>query len=862
MTNERELVNVLTKIFPSERWDTDLETASLDAVSREEIKKIYKTLLLLDPTKKTEKEPEQKKETVIVLLKPDQDDDGCCEDYFTAEFNKRNETMQLSTSQLAQKVIAILKKLVTIEDTSDLRQTDQNSVTMSCLQFSLDTLNQLHEQSIFNDNDQHVIKLNLLELTYLCFNNLVNRDGKSIEPVFKKLFHLLELSDENELSCGLIINILAILNNLCVKKSKQKSENLCLFALCNHLILKRMTILSRDEDLLHSIQVLLIRIIRNVRTAHRQRFCDKKRRRAKMRHDSTTHHDSFSDACTFERLLIESFPLITTYRIMKRVLKYFCAKGICCCNSNIQTLEIFMRPTTVPSLFLSFIQDKVLLPIFNKDKICIFCNEKLKSESFHDDYFGLLRNEIKRRQGWELHTLMHHLTSLHRSFSADFLSRFILKLVVPIFEEEKAKFLSDPDENMESKLIVTCSLNLMNESMKQESIIREFFDFKMLNHIKDCSLIPSMATSACQLLKHANDNIKILAEDEDQRESVSKLINNILFSNVLFLTRELMEIYGRIDLPKDVPIVTDADISDKALNISSDDSTDFEILDEKTVEVKEALTDLDILLLNTIHWNIVCDLIAKDTAFQHEFVANIFNNFNGNILFTIAYNALNSILLKKELKSFQLRVISPEPRMLSVEAPAIFERCDRLSSVLISSYDESYERVVDRFYALHERNKSFYDKLRENRDCSLIYRLRRDNSTKFLALVHRDAFLTDKVNDCRTRTEQIAGEHFYSYHNWLNHIWIGIFEGKAIRDRFIKIVNRLVRQEEELKAIHRTNLIREITGRCGVKYLSSIARNCFDICWRLSDNISFSKLNDLSLISSTLFDSNILRHFF
>lgn len=843
MTNERELVVVLTKIFPTECWELNTDISHLQAQSREDIKRLYKRLWLLDPTKQLDDC------NVIDKIKrhnsiPGSDDgiDNDCGKYFTEEFNNRNETRKLSSSELALNVINVLQKLVEVENTSTLGQTDQNSVTMCCLKFSLDTLSHLHEQHVFNEIDQTVIKIKLMELTFLCFNNLVNRDGKSIEPVFKKLFNLLEISETDEVSCGLILNILTILNNLCVKKSIQKTQNLNMFILCNHLILKHLENLSKDKELLHIIQRMLIRIIRNVKSAHLIMICDKKKPKKRAKELWSNHHDSRCDSCTFERLLIDSFAFIKSFSNQKIILNYLSAKGVCCCNGNVETIRIFMKPSTVSAQFLSFIHHQVIEPMFEQNCLCIHCNDKLTSGCFKDEYLLLIRNELKRRHGWELHTLLHHFKVVQKKYSRDFLHKFVFDIIVPAFEIHKAKFFADPEKNLESKLIVNSCLNILNESMREESIIAQFFTAKMIHQIKDCSLIPAMATDACQLIKHAIDNIKLLGADENQRDNIAKFINSILFSNVLYLIRELMEIYGQIDLPKDVPLVRS---QDKTKDGSAED--DFEILDEKIVGVKEALTDMDILLLNTIHWNILCDLITKDPAFQHDFVANIYNNFNGNILFTIAYNALNSILLKKELKSFQLSVISPEPRMISEELPVLFERCEFLRSVIVTSYEQNYGKVIENSYLTYEISKSFLDILKRSKqeDLSVIYRLHRDNATKYHAAVPKDVFLTDNASDDPQRKQQIANDeedHFFFYHNWLNQIWIGIFEGKAIRDRFIKIVNRFAKGEEELKAIHRANCIKEITSRCGIKYLSAIARNCFDICWRLSDNICFSKL--------------------
>ena len=822
-----------------EPWELEDQRAYLSSVSRADIKKIFKKLWLLDPLKfNAEEEPsdvEQKLDTSI-NLKCTMDETKQCEDFFTTEFNNRNEKKQVSSSQLGHMIIDILKKLVQIEKKNVLEQTDQNSVTMSCLSFSLETLGHLQLHPVFNEDDQTVIKAKLMELTFLCFNNLVNRDGKAIETVFKKLFNLLETSDNVEISCGLIVNILVILNNLCVKKSIQKTENMNLFILCNHLILRRMEILSTEKDLLQFIHLLLIRIIRNVRNAHEKRLGDKnKKRKRKTINTIMTHHDSLADSCVFEKLLIESFSFIKSFSSLKKILNFFCAKDICCCNGTIETARIFMKPSTVPMQNLIIIREKIIKPMFDQSKICIFCNDKRNSEIFKSEYFQLLRSELQRRQGWELHVMLRHLCEIQRIIMGDFLDSFLFGVIVPTFVNEKNKYLKNPEDTLEAKLIVASCLDILNNSLKADPTISQFFTMPMIRNLKDCSLIPVMASQACHLLKIALDHMKLVGATEDERENINKMIYSILFSNVLFLTHELIEIYSQIDLPKDVSLTNN---DERIVNKNADD---FEILAEQVVAVKEALSDTDVLFLNTIHWNILCDLISKDSAFQQQFVANIFNNFNGNILFTIAYNALNSILLKKELNNFQLRVVSQNPKMSCDHLLTMFERCDFLIPVLAFKDDLNYERLLERCYHFYEISGSYLDKLRTSEGCSLIYQFSRDNDARFRTLVHRNIFLSDNVTNDPLRRQQIVEDHITSYQHWLNQIWVGIFDSATIRDRVIKVINRFLRTEEELKAIYRVNVIREITGKQGIKYLSSIARNCFDICWRLSDNISFSK---------------------
>ena len=785
----------------------------LERVTKSDVKSMYETLWLLEGSEIEKIETNQGRSTKTFSQDFEENSEQNFKDFFTDDFCTHQESLKISSSQLALKVIEILKKLVEIENANALGQTDQNSVTLCCLHFSLDTLMQLHDQLIFSENDQTVIKLNLMGLTFLCFNNLVNRDGKAIEPMFRKLFHLLEISDSNEISCGLILNILTILGNLCVKKSQQKVENLNLFLLCRHLVMKRLEILSLDRELLDIVQMLLIKIIRNVRKS-REILITKKGKRRKLVEFSGIHHDVTSDACVFELLLIETFPMIKNFKKLEKILRYFRAKGICCCNGTIQVVRIFMQPSLLSMDYLTVIETKILQPMFER-RICVHCSEKI---GFEVEYFKLLREEIDRRQGWELHTLLHHLTTIQKIFDRDFLQKFLFDVIIPTFKLKKTKFLADPEENFESKVIVTSCLNIIVESVKKPEIAERFFTTESILDVRDCTLVPVMASNSCQLLKLASESVK----------SLSSVINGILFSNALYLIRELMEIYGEIDLPRDI------------LFNSFTSDQDFEILDEKTVAVKEALSNMDLLLLNTIHWNILCDLVTNDVDFQLDFVANIYNNFSGNILFTIAYNALNTILLKKELKPTKTPVKSEEPPQ------EIFPRCDFLTPVLAPLDHKifSYSKVIDRCYNLHEISQRFLKILEANEEFALIYR-RCDKPTMFRTHVYRDVFLSDNENSTRPHRIVDEEDHFLFHHGWLNQFVVGIFEGKAIRERILQVadfaISRFVRSEDELKAIHRENTVKEITGRCGIKYLSSIARNCFDICWRLSDNISFSE---------------------
>lgn len=837
VTNGRELTSVLTKIFPTESWNEDKENSSLKELSNEDFIRTYKQLKLM----RNINDRIVIKEVTKLMIQIDNENELEQEDFnefMSEEFKKSIENHQTTSAQLAQNVIRILSKLCELDNSCELTETDQNSITMKCLNFSLDTLTQLFEQRVFTENDQTVIKFNLIELTILCFRNLVNRDTKSIENEIKKLFHLLELSDDNRMTCGLILITFTALNNGCVKNSSDKSECMKLFTLCHHVVLRQMEILSKDKEIIHLLQLHLLRIIKTLKTLSKTEI-EKVKQRRKFHFNKKSHHSNEkSDFCVFEKILIESLPLTRKFSDVRLILNNFRHFGICCCNVTIDTIKIFFGPSTVPIDFLKLIDIEMMKVIFN-GKNCWSCVEKFNQENFKMELFQLHIYEINRRQGFELRTFLHYLKNIQQHFDMNFLEQFLTLVAIPMFQQNLKKFNTNPDENSESKIIATQMLAIISESLSKMSLTSQFFTRNFIKNLQDSTLIPTMAENSCQLIKIAYENLKSI-EDEKERELIEESLNRILFSNVLFLTRELMEIYNQLNLPKDVPLTTVSQTSDKS------ETNDFEILDEKFVAIKEILSDMDVLLLNTFHWNILSEMIALDPDFQKEFVVNIYNNFSGNILFTIGYNALNTMLLKREGKSQEIQPILINSQVSNnndyEEDQEVIERCEFLHSILVKIEQNKYHEVLRNYEDFYEIVEPFSSTLKSNETCCL-FKIQK-KPMKFITIVHRDTFLQNDIletfnNPKNSKVEDLRMIPSESWLNELNHLWSGISEAK---DKIYEIVTKFRFQpEEELRFIHRYNLIREITEKCGLKYFSSIARDCFDICWRLSDNISFSE---------------------
>lgn len=312
MTNERELVNVLTKIFPNDYWECAEELSSgsrLAKLSHGDVKRIFsKEFGLLKQSHSSFSRAHQV--SINSSMNEVENDDVDIEKFLSDDFKAYNDSFHISSAELSLKIIQIFHKLLEVERESSV---DRNSLTLSCLNFSVDTLKHLSDRNIFNLLDQTVIKIKITQLICQCFNSLVKRDCKNLKWHVKKLFNLLEMSvNDKEVTCGLIMCIITTMANLCIRKSTQKLENLDLLKLCSHLVLKQMEVLDVNHgDFLFIIQKRLMEILKLLRKQQNTQSFGKRGKRGKnMVFKNHQHHHSQLDTCIFERLLIDSFPFV------------------------------------------------------------------------------------------------------------------------------------------------------------------------------------------------------------------------------------------------------------------------------------------------------------------------------------------------------------------------------------------------------------------------------------------------------------------------------------------------------------------------------------------------------------------------
>ena len=95
----------------------------------------------------------------------------------------------ISSSQLAELILRILFKLVLNDH---LTTSLLDSITVHCLEFCLENLQRFFLISVFEATDQNIVRLNTLQLLFVCLTNLfkTNFDDAAIMPVLKKLIEI------------------------------------------------------------------------------------------------------------------------------------------------------------------------------------------------------------------------------------------------------------------------------------------------------------------------------------------------------------------------------------------------------------------------------------------------------------------------------------------------------------------------------------------------------------------------------------------------------------------------------------------------------------------------------------------------
>ena len=101
------------------------------------------------------------------------------------------EPQSISSSQLANLIQKIMLKLVLNEHITTTLL-DTASITIHCLEFCLENLQRFNLNSVFEEADQDIVRLRMLQLLFECLNNLfvTDFDDLAVMEVFKKIVEI------------------------------------------------------------------------------------------------------------------------------------------------------------------------------------------------------------------------------------------------------------------------------------------------------------------------------------------------------------------------------------------------------------------------------------------------------------------------------------------------------------------------------------------------------------------------------------------------------------------------------------------------------------------------------------------------
>lgn len=815
----------------------------LPIISRKEVKDMYKEM---NPTRPTWEEMRLKRSFFSGLWLENQlEDPGNieCEAFITDEYKSFNDNFYITPTIFAYKLIGVFRKLIVYERYDYIKEfliyPDRTSATYYSFQFALDYILLLNQEQLFSESDQTVIKKKFMFLLFKSIGNFLYCLDKPIDLMYTKVSSICEIECDNEILCGLILCLLNLLSKI-RNDSKRELEFFHKKFLVSgyEMVRKQLQKISSDKELFHFVQRQLIY---NINSIKYEIYQEKKEQQNSLIDHRRKHHlnSNLVSHCIFERLLIDSVVYTKSYKHLLIVLKYLLKNGICCCNITIDTLEVFLRSTTIPSVFLKLIKKRFDGVVFKGAKMneCNDCCQKIEMNFFREGYLDLIKKELAQRDGYELHHLYYHLIISQKVMPKEFLKELIVNIIVPVFRDAKLKFFSDQDNNQEFKEICCFCLQLMNGNA---DIMVEAFSEDIIYELGNCTLIPSMSIYSCMILRNGFEYFVTTVDKAD----LSQKIKSVLFTNTHSLISELLDIYNEIGLSK-----ISFQVEPKP---STSDACGFEIVDEHNLLIRENLSKLDVLFLSSVHWNIICDLIAKHRSFKADFLANLCNNFNEDILFSIAYHAINTILLRRDIAIKPIIIKEKKQNNHELE---VNTRCDYLTPLNVNEYDINYDLIISGSYKLFEICQNFSDKLqsesrKENPFC-MTYNTARDKNVMFyITSIHRDNFLSENAifdaqnnQKCVLDKKDHKDSDIYTYQQWFHQFFtsIGDFESKNVRDVITKFVNRFIHPEDELQEIYRLNAIKEVTNNIGTKYLSSIARSCFEICFRLWRNQKLGK---------------------
>ncbi|KFB53574.1 AGAP004144-PA-like protein [Anopheles sinensis] len=616
---------------------------------------------------------------------------------------------RLSQDQFTLTVLNLLESLIVHENVLTI---DENSVTVSCLRAALE---QLKRQEVFEESIENrlIIRHKLLGLVMLCLNNMffletLDSNDINLRTVATELLELLkgELRERSSdaVSCEFMYNLIYTIVSAVNQTFLHFCDNLVseqLFMAIFKLLENNLDIIKHTYSLLQlrrpplatggnpwmqlapgqsstsGLIEILIKMLQNfiyalapsrIGSFKRSRKCG----RLRLHHSRQGARSGY--VCALENLLLNLFPLVK-HSDQRALATFFKSHQLCCCNTNVQTLEVLMKLSNdelIPKLRLNFASRAVVYAIFNRSQ-CETCESDRAANTFYGQFTRTHREVFREFRRVEnrtrMPTFLRYLLDIVRAVPYRLRSFLLQELVLELLAGELDRFAAtepgayEPLPSMDDsgrEIINGCLVIVCRAVAEDERMIKFFYRDEM---------IPLLQVLSGRLeFVHSMHQIMTIGIHSQALEGK---LEEILFTNIDNLVRYVGQLFEAI---------TNCKLGLSLKSFTSADST----LNPR-VEAPLETT----LQLHLEHWKTLRHLLKENDRFRKRF----FHHYGGvkgvQRFMDLAYNLVSVCVFPGATATrFDLPSSAPEARAFPDHGESVSVEPERRSVLNIFHFND------------------------------------------------------------------------------------------------------------------------------------------------------------------------------
>lgn len=597
--------------------------------------------------------------------------------FHTTEFYVYQHKVQ-SGDLIASTILNILQKLIENENSASLVKT---SATIKSLWFAVSQYQCVEVDRRFRIENHVIIKRKLLTIIYMCLNKIFP-SGKRLDELFDvkelitRLMHAIDVDSRLQLTAPpddesfknlnvLVYGLFLFTQNVLINRSHEISLLEMLFAAFQvHLSVINTSLIEMirydgDErnECMEKILHILLKLIHMLnsaeiqQTTHADRAASKAKKRLSVMAGATisttnTHHKSYKlFKCTLESIVLHMAQEVKAEKL-RLIFGFFQKYTICCCNIHLECVYRMLENSLAKKMHkicLIFVKQNVLRTIFNDDIRCSNCDTGQFIFKFKEHFVATYKRWFQQlHEPAEVIVFFKHIAKISKYLHVDLQSHILVDIVLPLFRREKAAIIEraaaaagDTSANPSSEKILICCLLIFLCYLKDVTVIKAFFIEENIQHLEDMYVMPHFAYLVSNVLKIGIDNCQFLGETNDEREALTKRLEQLqihLFADIIDILTDLFNDVSavhtfRLKIMASAALACDRDRPNRILeNFHAGQLSTFEIVH-----------------LSVVYWNSILQIIRST---YDEFRARVEQIIAGyeSIVFHLVYNSLSCSL--------------------------------------------------------------------------------------------------------------------------------------------------------------------------------------------------------------------------